>query len=117
MTGVIKLDPWLDPFKETIKYRFNEAQKWIKKIDDTEGGLEKFSRVNMVRLFHNPKAKCRIQGFERFGFNVLPNNDIVYREWAPNALRAYLVGDFSTYVFSFISVKTNVYRQLGFQLA
>jgi 1,4-alpha-glucan branching enzyme len=45
VTGVIKLDPWLDPFKEAIKYRFNEAQKWMKKIDDTEGGLERFSRV------------------------------------------------------------------------
>ena len=36
-----------------------------------------------------------MQGFERFGFNVQPNGDVVYREWAPNALRAYLIGDFS----------------------
>lgn len=36
-----------------------------------------------------------MQGFEKFGFNVKPNNDIIYREWAPNALRAYLIGDFS----------------------
>ena len=46
MTGVIKLDPWLEPFKGDIKRRFNEAQRWIKKIDDTEGGLEAFSRVS-----------------------------------------------------------------------
>ena len=51
VTGVIKLDPWLDPFKGDIKYRVNEAQKWIKKINDTEGGLETFSRVSKMRLW------------------------------------------------------------------
>src|SRR5215469_15958201 len=50
VTGVIKLDPWLDPFKVAIKRRFDEAQKWVKKIDDTEGGLENFTKVNKVRL-------------------------------------------------------------------
>lgn len=43
--GVIKLDPWLAPFKDEIKKRFSKTQDWIKKIDETEGGLEKFSRV------------------------------------------------------------------------
>lgn len=38
------------------------------------------------------------QGFEKFGFNVKENGDVVYREWAPNALRAYLIGDFSEIV-------------------
>jgi 1,4-alpha-glucan branching enzyme len=44
-SGIIQLDPWLEPFKAPIKQRFAAAQKWIKTIDDTEGGLEKFSRV------------------------------------------------------------------------
>jgi 1,4-alpha-glucan branching enzyme len=35
------------------------------------------------------------QGYERFGFLVQPNGDVLYREWAPNALRAYLIGDFN----------------------
>ncbi|TID20161.1 1-4-alpha-glucan-branching enzyme [Venturia nashicola] len=77
-TGVITLDPWLEPFKDSLRSRYAKAQSWIKTINDTEGGLEKFSR-----------------GYEKFGFNVLPNNDVVYREWAPNALRAYLIGDFN----------------------
>lgn len=47
-------------------------------IEKNEGGLEKFSR-----------------GYEKFGFNVLQDNTIVYREWAPFALRAYLIGDFN----------------------
>jgi len=39
------MDPYLEPFKEDLKKRFSLAQKWIKTIDETEGGLEKFSRV------------------------------------------------------------------------
>ena len=76
--GVVQLDPWLSPFKDALRSRFSHAQKWIKTISDTEGGLEQFSR-----------------GYEKFGFNVTPNGDIVYREWAPNAVQANLIGDFS----------------------
>jgi 1,4-alpha-glucan branching enzyme len=46
--GVLKLDPWLEPFKEALKRRYSKAQEWIKKIDETEGGLDKFSKVCAV---------------------------------------------------------------------
>lgn len=36
------------------------------------------------------------QGYEKFGLNVTENGEIVYREWAPNAVQAHLIGDFST---------------------
>ncbi|KAL8996150.1 MAG: hypothetical protein Q9188_006637 [Gyalolechia gomerana] len=77
-TGVVQLDPWLSPFKDSLRSRYSHAQKWIKTINETEGGLEKFSR-----------------GSEMFGFVVKDNGDITYREWAPNAMRAYLIGDFN----------------------
>jgi 1,4-alpha-glucan branching enzyme len=35
------------------------------------------------------------QGFNKFGFNVDESNNIIYREWAPNAVQASLIGDFS----------------------
>jgi len=76
--GVVQLDPWLSPFKDALRNRYSRAQKSIKTINETEGGLEKFSR-----------------GFEKFGFNVHENGDITYREWAPNVTKAYLIGDFS----------------------
>ena len=79
ISGVVQLDPWLSPFKDALRSRYSRAQKWIKTIEESEGGLDKFSR-----------------GCEKFGFNVSKNGDIVYREWAPNAMRAYLIGDFST---------------------
>lgn len=45
ISGVIQMDGYLEPFRADLKKRFSLAQQWIKKIDDTEGGLEKFSRV------------------------------------------------------------------------
>jgi 1,4-alpha-glucan branching enzyme len=76
--GVVRLDPWLEPFSGALRSRYSKAQEWIKKLDAEEGGLEKFSR-----------------GHERFGFTVAPDNTITYREWASSALRAYLIGDFN----------------------
>lgn len=43
--GVVTLDPWLSPFKDSLKRRYSKAQDWIKTIQDTEGGLDKFSKV------------------------------------------------------------------------
>lgn len=79
-TGVVKLDPWLEPFSEALRRRFSKTQDWIKTINDTEGGLEKFSR-----------------GAEKFGFNVDADNNVIYREWAPNATAAFLIGDFNNW--------------------
>jgi hypothetical protein len=44
--GVVGLDPWLEPFKDSLRSRYSKAEKWIKTINETEGGLEKFSRVS-----------------------------------------------------------------------
>lgn len=75
---MVQLDPYLEPFKDALKSRYNKAQQWIKTIDQHEGGMEKFSR-----------------GYEKYGFLVAPDQTITYREWAPNSLRAYLIGDFN----------------------
>lgn len=48
--GVLQIDPWLAPFKDALKRRFSKAREWIKTIDDTEGGLNKFSKVCTVYL-------------------------------------------------------------------
>lgn len=63
-SGIVQLDPWLEPFTDALKSRFAKAKKWIDTIDQTEGGLEKFSR-----------------GYEKFGLTFSDNGDITYREW------------------------------------
>jgi hypothetical protein len=55
--GVIQLDPWLSPFKDALRSRFSRAQDWIKKINETEGGLEKFSRVCLRELSEKPRTE------------------------------------------------------------
>lgn len=79
-TGVITLDPWLTPFQESLKRRYSKTQSWIKTIDATEGGLEQFSK-----------------GYNTYGINVDANNNITYREWAPNATQAFVIGDFNNW--------------------
>lgn len=90
-TGVAVLDPWLVPFKGGLKSRYKvyEARKDL--IIKTAGGYDKFSK-----------------GYEYFGFNTTPEG-ITYREWAPNALTASLVGDFNCW-----DVNANPMKKDGF---
>ena len=59
------------------RYRVDSVNKWKQQLEESEGGIDQFSR-----------------GFEKMGFQIL-SDCIVYREWAPNAKLASLVGDFS----------------------
>ena len=77
-TGVVKSDSWLEPYSDSFRRRYAELQKWIDRFNQHEGGLANFSK-----------------GYEKMGFIVSPNGDITYREWAPNATSAHLMGDFS----------------------
>lgn len=50
---MVKNDPYLEPFQDSIKARFDTAQKWIENIEQNEGSLENFSK-----------------GYEKYGFNI-----------------------------------------------
>ncbi|KAG0029404.1 alpha-1,4-glucan branching enzyme [Podila clonocystis] len=77
-TGVVGLDPWLEPYKGGLIHRYSQFKSWKHKIA-LEGGYEKFSR-----------------GYEKFGFQI-SKTGITYREWAPNAISAFLFGDFNNW--------------------
>ncbi|PIA46825.1 hypothetical protein AQUCO_01500400v1 [Aquilegia coerulea] len=75
--AIMGLDPGLEGFKDHLKYR---TQKYVEQknlIENFEGSLEDFA-----------------QGYLKFGFNR-GQDCIVYREWAPAAQEAQLIGDFN----------------------
>jgi 1,4-alpha-glucan branching enzyme len=45
--GVLQLDPWLEPHRDVLKHRYSLVEKWAKAINDSEGGLDKFSKVGL----------------------------------------------------------------------
>jgi hypothetical protein len=54
------------------------------------------SSAELVLLTRVASHYClAAQGTEKFGFNVDAHNNITYREWAPNATQAFLIGEFS----------------------
>lgn len=55
LPGVIQLDPWLEPFKDALRTRYSKAESWLKAINDTEGGLDKFSKVSGVSRVKNAR--------------------------------------------------------------
>lgn len=77
---VLEADSYLRPHIPAIIQRYNSFRRWKDMLELHEGGWDKFTR-----------------GYERFGFNVHPNNEIVYREWAPNAKEACLIGEFNAW--------------------
>lgn len=76
--SILELDGYLEPFIPAIQHRYEKFKQWKDMIELHEGGYDKFSK-----------------GYDKFGINVQPNGDIVYREWAPNANEAFFIGDFS----------------------
>ncbi|MCL7044445.1 hypothetical protein MKW94_020451 [Papaver nudicaule] len=74
---IMDLDPGMKPYKGHLEYRSRKYKEQKMLIEKHEGSLEKFA-----------------QGYLKFGFNR-EDNAIVYREWAPPAQEAQLIGDFN----------------------
>lgn len=95
---VIEVDGYLEPNVPSIIARHDLFRKWKDDIEKHEGGYDSFSK-----------------GYEKFGFNIDSNGQVTYREWAPNARDAYLIGDFSQCPLAFLSILSggsNVFLQM-----
>ena len=81
---IIQLDGYLEPNAPAIVHRHDAFRKWKDTIEQHEGGYDNFTK-----------------GYLKFGFNIGSNGEVVYREWAHNPKEAYLIGDFSEFLFDF----------------
>ncbi|KAL6841200.1 hypothetical protein ACP4OV_028973 [Aristida adscensionis] len=76
---IYQIDPMLEGYRSHLDYRYSEYKRMRAAIDQHEGGLDAFSR-----------------GYEKMGFTRSAEG-ITYREWAPGAHSAALVGDFNNW--------------------
>ena len=72
---IVKNDPWLNPFETVIKERMNRARQ--KEAELCTGSLKDFAAGHLY-----------------YGLHRL-NDHWVFREWAPNASRIFMIGGFS----------------------
>ncbi len=74
---IVKNDPWLEPFNDAIQGRHDQV---LRKIDELTGGKKTLSDFADGHLY--------------FGLHRTPRQ-WVFREWAPNATRIFLIGEFN----------------------
>lgn len=74
---LFEIDPSLEPYRDHFRYRMKRYTDQKKLIEEYEGSLEDFAL-----------------GYTKFGFNR-EEGGILYREWAPAAQEAQLIGDFN----------------------
>lgn len=95
--GVVDIDPWLEPFAEVLSERRYLADEWKHNIT------------------HNGKTPTTLSTFARDAYKsygLHANQDtgvITYKEWAPNAERAFLIGEFNKWDESSHEMKKDEY--------
>jgi len=81
--NILDYDPYLEPFKEDLSLRLFEFARTKKRLLGTDGSLVDFAN-----------------GYKYFGFQQ-ESKHWTFREWAPNAKRTWLVGDFNNWENNF----------------
>ena len=77
MLKIVKNDAWLEPYNDAIQGRHDAV---LRKIDELTGGKTSLSDFADGHLYFGLHKTAR---------------QWVFREWAPNATKIYLVGDFN----------------------
>jgi len=74
---LLKIDPWLNPFAAQIEARVQKYRQKLEDIEEFSGTLKDFASGHLYFGLHRNQ------------------NGWIFREWAPNAIHVYLIGDFS----------------------
>ncbi|EFJ43598.1 1,4-alpha-glucan branching enzyme II [Volvox carteri f. nagariensis] len=89
--AVVAVDPQLANYADHFRYRWAQYRNTLERIEAAEGSLEQFARGYEYFGFH------REQPQEGGGAGAGAGGALMYREWAPAAQAAALVGDFSSW--------------------
>lgn len=79
--GIVKNDPWLEPYEDAIRGRHDHAVWMIDQL--TQNGKKTLSEF--------------ASGYLYYGLHRTARGGWVFREWAPNATEIYLIGDFNNW--------------------
>jgi 1,4-alpha-glucan branching enzyme len=74
---IVQEDPWLEPYSEIIRLRYEAALARKSQLTSVAGSLKEFAG-----------------GFLYYGLHRTDDNWL-FREWAPNADQVYLIGEFN----------------------
>lgn len=74
---IVKKDPWLEPYTHVIEARHESVLALKRKLSPSGGNLADFATGYLFYGFHKTSAGW------------------VFREWAPNAAKIYLIGEFN----------------------
>ena len=76
--GIVAHDGWLEPFENAIRGRHDHAEWMVNRLTQNKKiSLKEFASGHLYYGLHRT------------------DNGWVFREWAPNAMSVYLVGDFN----------------------
>jgi len=73
--SIVKNDPWLESFSDIIQNRNSAINEKINELSQ-DGNLQSFANGHLYYGLHKS------------------SKDWIFREWAPNAERLYLIGEF-----------------------
>ena len=76
---IVQEDPWLEPYTGIIRSRYEAAVKRKEQLIRTSGSLKDFA-----------------SGFRYYGLHHA-DSEWIFREWAPNATKIILIGDFNAW--------------------
>lgn len=72
-------DPWLKPYKQSIDNRHSAIL------------------CEYERLAQGGKLSDKVNNYLYYGLHKAENGNWVFREWAPNAIKIYLIGEFNNW--------------------
>uniref|UniRef100_A0A671L5P5 1,4-alpha-glucan branching enzyme n=1 Tax=Sinocyclocheilus anshuiensis TaxID=1608454 RepID=A0A671L5P5_9TELE len=72
------MDPYLKTFEKDFQRRYGLFEKQLTLLEEAEGGFDQFTR-----------------SYKSYGVQRMPDNSLVFKEWAPAAEALFLTGDFN----------------------